>query len=294
MPDVGLCAQVACIWEATARKPGNVHRYRDFADACYPDFLLSAAAIAPVLARAAGRPVGLTVLESVQATRAIVGHNTNLGIVLLLTPLAAVPDGEEPRAGVERVLTALDLEDARLVYRAIRLAAPGGLGRTAEQDVAAAPTLPLREIMALAADRDLVARQYADGFREVFELGVPALTRRVQTGSIETTIVGAFLELLAAHPDSLIARKCGAAVAGEASERAAAVLRAGWPEPPEGWRRFEELDGWLRADGHRRNPGTTADLVTASLFVALRGAIITLPPTRPWAGAWPARGESPT
>ena len=48
---IGLHAQLACIWEATARKPGNVHRFVDFDDLTYLDFLTSAAAVAPVLAR---------------------------------------------------------------------------------------------------------------------------------------------------------------------------------------------------------------------------------------------------
>src|SRR5437763_9709962 len=94
MLPVGLCVQLACVWEATARKPGNVHRYRDFDDSTYLDFLLSAAASAPVLEGAAGRPVGETVLAAVRATRQVVRTNTNLGILLLLAPLAAVgPEG---------------------------------------------------------------------------------------------------------------------------------------------------------------------------------------------------------
>ena len=127
MASPGLYAQVACVWEATARKPGNVHRYRDFADAGYVDFLLSAAAVAPVLDAAAGRPVGATILEGVRRTRAVAASNTNLGILLLLAPLAAVPPDVELRAGVARVLDGLDVDDARAVYAAIRLAVPAGL-----------------------------------------------------------------------------------------------------------------------------------------------------------------------
>ena len=156
MLDAGLCAQIACIWEATARKPGNVHRYRDFDDCSYLDFLLSAAAIAPALTTACRRRVGVTVLEAVRATRLVVNTNTNLGIVLLLAPLASVPGEEELRSGVERVLAGLDVDDARLVYEAIRLASPGGLGRAAEQDIRDEPTQTLRQVMALAAEREVL------------------------------------------------------------------------------------------------------------------------------------------
>ncbi len=140
------------------------------------------------------RRVGITVLEAVRATRRVVRTNTNLGIVLLLTPLAAVPAEEELRGGVERVLAGLDVEDSRLVYEAIRLAAPGGLGRASEQDVYTEPTQTLRQVMALAADRDLVARQYANGFAEVFDDGVPSLSAGLQsTGSLEGAILFAHL-----------------------------------------------------------------------------------------------------
>jgi triphosphoribosyl-dephospho-CoA synthase len=283
VPDVGLCAQLACVWEVTARKPGNVHRYRDFADVTYLDFLASAAAIAPVLSRACHQRMGATVLRCVEATRRVAASNTNLGMVLLLAPLAAVPDGEGLEPGVARVLAGLDVEDARQVYAAIRLARPGGLGRATEQDVAEEPTRPLREVMALAADRDLVARQYANGFQEVFADGVPTLVAALaETGSLEGAIIGAQLDLMARHPDTLIARKCGAATAAEAGERARRVRAAGWPQRDAGWAALAGFDAWLRADGNRRNPGATADLLAACLFVLLRRGTITLPPPFPW------------
>jgi triphosphoribosyl-dephospho-CoA synthase len=282
MPDLGLCAQLACVWEATARKAGNVHRFADFADVTYLDFVASAAAVAPVLRRAAGRGVGETVLECVRATRRVVRTNTNLGIVLLLAPLAAVPDGEELHGGVRRVLAALDVDDSRHVYEAIRLAVPGGLGDAPQQDVRAEPTLPLRDAMALAAGRDLVARQYAADFAEVFE-GAPTLRRALEeTGSLEAAIVRTHLHLMANHPDTLIRRKRGTEEADESARRARQALDAGWPQRPEGRDAFAALDAWLRAVGHQRNPGATADLVTACLYLLLRDGSLPLPLTILW------------
>jgi triphosphoribosyl-dephospho-CoA synthase len=278
MSTIGLWAQTACIWEATARKPGNVHRHCDFVDLGYLDFLLSAAAIAPVMERAAERKVGVTVLEAVQATRRVVSTNTNLGMILLLAPLAAVPEATALRAGLLRILDELDVEDARLVYEAIRLAVPGGLGRVAEQDVHGQPTETLRQVMALAAGRDLVARQYANGFAEVWEVGVPALQTELERGAgLEEAIVFAHLSLMARHPDTLIARKRGAAEAEKAALRAGLVLQQGWPHTSEGRRAFDDLDSWLRGEGNQRNPGTTADLIAACLFVLLREGRIVLP-----------------
>lgn len=280
---VGLFAQVACLWEATARKPGNVHRYRDFEDSNYLDFLLSAAVIAPILDRAAGRRVGATALDGVRATRWLVAKNTNLGIILLLTPLAAVPPGQELRSGVVEILRGLDVEDTRAVFEAIRLAAPAGLGRVRAQDVYDEPTASLREVMSLAADRDLIARQYADDFADVFGAGLEGLRAGFALErSVEAALVYAHLHLMARHPDSLIARKRGVAEAEEAAGRARQVLAAGWPHSQSGRDALAELDDWLREQGRGRNPGSTADLVAASLFVALRERIMVLPLALPW------------
>jgi triphosphoribosyl-dephospho-CoA synthase len=283
MSRIGLLAQTACIWEATARKPGNVHRYLDFDDTSYLDYLLSAAAVAAILDGVRERGVGATILAAVQARQQVARSNTNLGILLLLAPLAAVPEEEAFPTAIDRVLDSLDLADSLAVFAGIRLAEPGGLGQAPAQDVHDGPTLPLRQIMGLAADRDLVARQYANGFREILDEGVPALCRAVAlTGSVEGGIIGCHLALLANHPDSLIVRKRGTAEADEASQRARAVWEAGWPHEAAGRAALADLDVWLRAEGHSRNPGTTADLVTACLFVALRRGIITLPPQVPW------------
>src|SRR5262245_52466981 len=113
-----LFAQAACLWEATARKPGNVHRFADFADLAYLDFALSAAAIGPALRAAPHRPVGELVREAVARTRAVVRTNTNLGIVLLLAPLARADRQPDLPAGLARVLEELTVRDAELVYEA--------------------------------------------------------------------------------------------------------------------------------------------------------------------------------
>lgn len=283
MLPIGLCTQLACIWETTARNPGNAHRFRDFSDTSYIDFLLSAAAIAPVLETANERRVGETVLECIRATRQVTTTNTNLGIVLLLAPLATVPPGEDLCAGLIRVLADLNVTDARRVYEAIRLAAPAGLGKVDEQDLDDEPTMTLREVMALAADRDLVARQYANGFREVHDDGVTALQMALsRMRSLEEALIWLHLHLLSRYPDSLIARKRGTVEAEEITRRARQVLdelgESGTLDPGP----LAKLDDWLREVERGRNPGTTSDLVTACVFVALRKGIITVPSPLPW------------
>ncbi len=274
MQNLGVVVQLACIWEATARKPGNVHRFSDFADLHYVDLLASAAAIGAVLDKAWFRPVGEIILEAVKATRQVTNTNTNLGIVLLLTPLASVVPGREIRPELPKILGNLTVADAVLVYEAIRAAEPGGLGKVDSQDVAKAPTVTLCEAMRLAEDRDRIAWQFTHDFVDVFEIGVPALQRSLANGqSMEAAIVATHLAFLSKFPDSLIERKHGPEIANEVRT---AATQIGATDREE----LAAFDAMLRS--RRWNPGTSADLTAASLFVALREGIILLPFTGRW------------
>jgi triphosphoribosyl-dephospho-CoA synthase len=275
---IGMCAQTACILDVTSFKPGNVSIHSGFLDMTALDFLLSAAAIAPVLDQAPFRRIGDTILDCIRATRRVTTVNTNLGIVLLLAPLASVPNHLDLRGGVIRALMRLDVTDARATYEAIRLARPGGLGTVADQDVSGEPTVTLREAMSLAADRDLVARQYVNDFEQVFE-GADILREELKGSepNVGTALIRLHVRLLAKYPDSLIARKFGPHAAAAVSQEARRIVesQADWGIEPGAFGRF---DSWLRKKWTSRcNPGTTADLVTASLFVALRQNIIQLP-----------------
>ena len=272
--DVTTAAQLACLLEASAPKPGNVGPGRHFADARYEDFLASAVAIGAPLSGAGTRPLGATVRLAVEATTRWTRSNTNLGIVLLLTPLAraALLGSATLRAGVRDVIGATTLEDAREVYAAIRRAAPGGLGRTEAQDVADEPTMTLLEVMRLAAHRDGIAREYATAFEATFEIGAPALDRARREGlAWDDAIVETFLTLLAAHPDAHVARRGGAAAADEVSRRARAVLDVGGVRSTAGRHAIDGLDRELRDARNIGNPGTTADLTAAAVFVVLLG-----------------------
>jgi triphosphoribosyl-dephospho-CoA synthase len=260
---VAGAAQLACVLEASAEKPGNITPRHDFADTSYEDMLRSAIALGPELGRAAERGVGDTVLAAVRATQRVAGANTNLGIALLLAPLArAALLGGPLRERAEEVLEALTLDDARAAYAAIRTAGAGGLDEPVEHDVRDEPAIALREAMAAAADRDSVAAEYASGFALTFELGLPALAKALDAGlGPRPATVELFLTLLAAVPDTLIARKRGREAAEQVSAGAARVLA--------GQETVEAFDASLREEGNALNPGTTADLVTAVLFVAL-------------------------
>jgi triphosphoribosyl-dephospho-CoA synthase len=145
-------------------------------------------------------------------------------------------------------------------------------------DVSGPPPALLLDAMAAASDRDLVARQYVTGFSLVLDEVAPALVRgREQGWSLTDAIIHTHVELIARHGDSLIVRKCGREIGRQVSAMAVDVLAAGGPGDENYLRALSDFDFWLRSDGHRRNPGTTADLIAAGLFAALRDGLIAPP-----------------
>ena len=267
---IAQCATLACLWEATIPKPGNVHRGADFEDLAFGDFVVSAVATGPAIERAAEIGVGGAVFDAVSQVRQLVGTNTSLGTILLLAPLAAVRGTLLDSASVGAVLQSLTPRDSQLVYEAIRLAAAGGLGRVENMDLEESPPSDLLAAMRAAADRDLVARQYAEGFKQLFSNVVPWMREGLSTGrALGPVVRNVHARMMHEFPDSLIARKCGQQVAIAAAGRAGAVLKAGQPGDDLYEMALADLDFWLRSD-RRRNPGTTADMIAAGLFVLLR------------------------
>ncbi len=273
---LGACATLACQWEATAPKPGNVYRGADFADMTYVDLLTSAAVIGPIIDRSDQLGLGPTLLAGVQATQQVVGVNTNLGTLLLLVPLAlAHSTSASPQVVIEQATE----QDTRQVYEAIRLASPGGLGEVANGDVRSKPHLSLLESMQLAADRDLVARQYTNDFAEVRGAADSIAEQLFAGRSLSEAIVQTYVGLLAKHGDSLVERKLGQETSRELASRAREVLSkqtvlskpdlANSEQGEDFQRSLADFDFWLRSEGHRRNPGTTADLIAGALFALL-------------------------
>jgi triphosphoribosyl-dephospho-CoA synthase len=257
----------ACRDELDAPKPGNVHVFADGHRMAVADFMRSADAAATPLTEPGAR-VGQRILGAVAATRAAVGTNTNLGIILLCAPLATAAEvATNLRTIVADVLENLDIADANLTFQAIALASPGGLGHAERHDVRAPATVTLRHAMAEAAERDRIAHQFSTGFEDIFDRGLnrlDAALRRWRDPKWATLAV--YLGFLAAFPDSHIARKYGI-VAAEDVRRGAAKFehRLDAAEEPDAL--LGDLLAWdreLKASG--LNPGTTADLTVATLF----------------------------
>jgi triphosphoribosyl-dephospho-CoA synthase len=282
----------ACAWDVAVRKPGNVSRVSPGHGMQAQTFLDSAEAAAEPLCRPGAR-VGERIEAAMAATWARVGCNTNLGILLLCAPLAAaaeaLDDGraDEPalQSALARVLAGLDRADAAAAFRAILRANPGGLGRAEAQDVHEAPSVNLREAMGLAAGRDRIARQYRDGYAELFSLGLGTLTAadRLALAQAAGQALGAapvpadaaalaavqrlYLAWLASAEDSHLVRKRGSALAQVVLQEAQTwAQRAATGVSLDGDAAFIAWDQALKRA--EINPGTSADLTVATLMAA--------------------------
>jgi triphosphoribosyl-dephospho-CoA synthase len=260
--------KAACRDELEAPKPGNVHVFAPDGRKSVEQFLRSADAAAAPLCAPAAR-VGTRILGAIEATAAAVATNTNLGIVLLCAPLAAAAERRpaDLRNAVVQVLADLDIADAALAFRAIALAAPGGLGRAQQHDVFAPPTVTLRTAMVAAADRDRIARQYATGFEDVFTLGETSGSASLQCrGEPAWAALAIYLEFLSAFPDSHIVREHGIDVA-EQVRRTAQTFHARLQAAHDPVALQADLLAWDELLKRRGlNPGTSADLTVATLF----------------------------
>ena len=287
----GQIATLVCQLEVSAAKPGNVHRSADFEDATLIDFLNSGVALGHAIDASLNEAhvehplsVGQMILSAVQATAWVTNTNTNLGIILLLCPLACLHGRAEALNSetLATLLNALTPKDAQDVYAAIAQSGAGGLqmktdDAVAQQayDVRANDSAPrdLLTAMKIAAERDMIAKQYCTGFKDVFEFVLPAIEQGLSRFELlSSAIIFAHVKTMAQYPDSLIARKLGDQAAIQSAgyaQRAIDQFAQCDKEFTPFWDSVSDLDFWLRSDHHRRNPGTTADLISAALYVGV-------------------------
>ncbi len=258
--------------DTAALKPGNVSVYADGHDMTVADFHLSAEVSTPLICNTQWR-YGQRLYAAVQATRDAVGCNTNLGLLLLFIPLIMAAEkgftnSDELRTNLAATLASLGQEDAEDLFAAIRLAAPGGLGRVEQHDVSNAPECSVNEAMQLASDRDNVALQYTNNFKQIFEQGLPTIRGFVNSSNrVEWATVACYLDFLMTHRDSHITRKYGEQVAEQIRIESGAInkafIKAEYPLTAKSL--LMDFDERLKQQ--QINPGTTADLTTTSLLV---------------------------
>ncbi|MES2579380.1 MAG: triphosphoribosyl-dephospho-CoA synthase [Pseudomonadota bacterium] len=265
--------KTACIAELEALKPGNVHIFADGHGMTIHDFIKSAEAVSNVIAQA-DLSLGQRILVSVEATQKAVACNTNLGIVLLCAPLiqaVLTPTQGNLQQRLQQVLQQTTISDAQYTFDAIALANPAGLGNVAQHDVHQQADCTLLQAMQTAADRDLVAMQYANGFNVIFNLGLPMLAEadiENSTGMNSTWLTTKlYLTLLSNFADSHIVRKHGVKIAADIQHQASQHLTMfNLSDNPKLYQ--SKLLAWdNQLKQIQVNPGTSADLTVACLFV---------------------------
>lgn len=255
--------------ELTALKPGNVHIHAGGHDMDVAQFERSAEAAAPHIARK-GMRVGHRIRAAVEASFAAAGCNTNLGIIMLCTPLAyaagEVLSGQSLSSRLARVLAGLDQSDAEQTFAAILHADPGGLGEVPEGDVRDGCDMALGDAMRLASYRDRIALAYVTDYADIFEFTLPMFRQAKKIAeSSDLAVTTLHMGLLARYLDSHLVRKFGVAAAEDVRQQALNLLPSVSPVADK--TNFPELlafDAELKKKG--LNPGTTADFVVATLF----------------------------
>lgn len=289
MDRIAFLAQLASVLEVSTEKPGNVSPSHDFADTTYEDYLLGsvgvglavkAAAVGGFKAGSGNIPlsevgIGELIRKGVdEINRLHVGGNTHLGILLLFIPLASsagfcVSRGVSFERGLQEnavyIIENSSVRDSLNFYEAIKSADVGGLTPTLRE-----PDVPFHELMRVSSSVDRIAEELSGGMKLTFEFSVPTLDNVLQrTDNMRKAVLQTYLIILSEFPDSLISKKLGIEKALEVSMKATEVLEAGGIFSEAGSSALKEFDDFLRTDDNRLNPGTTADLVAAAVFVWL-------------------------
>ena len=264
--------QQACEVELQAFKPGNVSVYADGHDMTVEDFRMSA--------RVSAEPItnphynlGEKIYYAVKATREAVGCNTNLGIILLCAPLIQAVQEHDLvlplRDSLAKILEHTTVVDADWAFRAIALAAPGGLGDSEDHDVDERPDITLTQAMRIAENKDRIALQYTTNYRDIFDFTLLWYNGQIdRCGDDKWAAVAVYAGLLSKYPDSHIERKYGNKFTDFVSSKMTLVdeLLSRTDKPEQLEELLYQTDAEFKKIGI--NPGTTADITVATLLTA--------------------------
>lgn len=275
---IARCAVLAMVLEVSGTpKPGNIDRDHDYVSTKYEDFLASAVGVYPITEKACREGgIGSLILEaSGESVRWQGGGNTHFGAYILLFPLikaAAQGPLNKLRENAIDIVKDTTVEDAVDFYRAfsmvdVRMKEPEDLTAVEKElDVRSGGSLEelgrrgitMFDIMQISAKNDMVAREWVDGFRRSFEAAEKICSKRKFSTMNDATVL-TYLELLAEEPDTFVAKKYNMDKALYVQGLAIDVL--------ERRMTLEELSRRLFIE--KINPGSTADIVIAGLFIAL-------------------------
>jgi triphosphoribosyl-dephospho-CoA synthase len=251
-------------------KPGNVNLLSSHKDTKAQDYLDSAILSSKELFNQ-NYSLGKRILESVNVTRSQVNVNTNLGIILLCAPVIQSYidfDNLDLREGIKKTLSTTSIKDTHDLCAAINISSPGGLGDSDMYDTASYPNASIKQIMNYSQEYDRISYQYSHNFSDIFDFIIPKLeflNQRYESLDISLSLL--FIEILAKIPDSHISRKFGDKIAKKTSNNAHDLLKILDREydPDYLAKALNNLDYEYKKKGI--NPGTTADLLVASLMI---------------------------
>ena len=289
--EIAKLAQIASVLEVSGwPKPGNVHRTRNYDDMVFQDFVISAVVIGNTMEELASQSkeiddlskaeLGKFILQAVKETDKWVENNTNLGIMMMCIPIAAsasISNGfDEIQENVGLLMDATTVDDAVNLYDAINVADAGGMGDQEEFDVMSekakdelrANNQTMYDVLKISAGWDRLASELTSKMPVCFKLGYPTFSNFWKNCDdvdvINKATVLTFMTILSEIPDTLISRKYGIEVAKGVSDKAKELLE--FKDDDSFVEKLLEFDDYLY--GNKYNPGTTADLTAASIFIS--------------------------
>jgi len=261
-----------CDTEIKSLKPGNVHKYSEGHGMNLKDFLKSSLIISKCLTKN-NLDLGKKILISVNEIQNKIKKNTNLGIILMLSPIATIVQEEgviskeELLKKIKSLIKKQNIKNSIPIFKAISLTSPGGLGFSKKYDVNELPNTNLYKAMEFAKKKDLIARQYCNGFEDIYKIGIPAYKKFYNKwGKVDWALTGVYLTFLKKFNDSHIVRNKGNKIATSIKKEAKKYYF--FLKRNKNLTKIKKklliFDKKLKSK--RINPGTIADLAVATLL----------------------------
>ena len=264
-----------CDTEIKSLKPGNVHKYSKGHGMNIKDFLKSSLIISKCLTKN-NLDLGKKILVSVNEIQNKIKKNTNLGIILMLSPIATIVQKEgviskeELLKKIKSLIKKQNIKNSIPIFKAISLTSPGGLGFSKKYDVNEPSNTNLYKAMEFAKEKDLIARQYCNGFKDIYKIGIPAYKIFYNKwGKVDWALTGVYLTFLKKFNDSHIVRNKGNKIATSIKKEAKKYyfFLKNNKSLTKIKKKLLVFDKKLKSNGI--NPGTTADLTVATLLLEI-------------------------
>ncbi len=270
---VKMAFEYSCKLDVFSIKPGNVFLDHPAYGMTHKDFLQSSMACSDIICEH-NMDIGKKILESVEASMDVVGCNTNLGIILLCVPIveAIYSDNNHKfdQNNLKNVINNIGYKQTRDIYKAINIANAGGMGSKPEFDLKESKSgkFTILDAMNYARKYDFIANEYSNYFHNI--INVISKNWRNYFNimkNAENATTATFLKQISSNPDSLVARKHGLNAAEELSQRFKVIADdyCASKNPNTLNNKLLLMDSELKIQG--LNPGTTADVVVASIFL---------------------------